>query len=885
MSNEIKLRNANIVAIQNILIQTGPNTIDQLYSRFRNTIKPNFTILKMFGFNSAEFLVSVKFFPQYFNVKGREITNAKLLQSDIKQINKVPGKPPKQVVKVQDGFDNKQQNIVKLKTIILQRPNKFVKLEELYSIYCKKTKGQNKPGLGTTIESFRESLTSLKEFHISNKKNVSVLSSTKATEKKALTQEQQYLQSDVVSSVSNQLLLHNGTSDCQVVSPDDVSDHQDIRDSIDVVDRSTSDVVSKFLTMNKRDYEQPIIALHTEGFYNNTKYVITGIGMASWDADVCVIEFPNGNDGHLHIKEKECLKELLEDPNILKVCHDVRLMSKALYDQFQIQLAYIFDTKICFQILTKQQIAAVTFKQVCEFLNVTYPKEAHLKNIVTTMVPAVYRNLLTLLRTTEDLISFGQACRAVLEVARDIKETGHPKFLTLRAASGYSATDVKKIPQEGSLFKEVRSQQKFSQAVPLSKRNKVSTSVSQLVKENTARFLQFDNNGIAFFLPEGSEDLESVNPTNITQKMLDSVKENNQRDMQLFLDVFPDEIKEVLFFLHQQDGIYSLDLLIEVVLDIGRKPHARYYQLESGKCVTRYLLDTVITSHQVEDIFSGNKFTEFSSDRRAGIEGTLHRVSNIVNKQLKPVGLTARVGRAIYGCLDMIFDIVASHKSVLILGSPGVGKTTVLREYARLLSDVMRRRVMIVDTSNEIGGDGDSLHDSLGSARRLQVHPRSEQYKFMIEAVQNHNPEVIIIDEMGSIQEAQAAQSIAERGVQLIATAHGQSCADIHRNPSLRPIAGSAHSVILGKEEVKTRKSQTKTVLERQRDPSFDVLIELRERDCWIIHHNLADSIDAHLKGSNPQVEVRKRVIKTTASGESFQEIRASLCTMNDGML
>ncbi|XP_033106755.1 uncharacterized protein LOC117108737 [Anneissia japonica] len=823
----------------------------------------------------------------------------------------------------------KKHAISVIKSAILSSPSNSVDIEELFNRYTQ-IQNKGKFRLGTNLETFHVSLKNLKDFHISKNKKVSLVpigakpSIDVIPDTKKNQVEDHRKQQPVVMEAQQHLLADEQMALTERVMPSP--------DCVQVVDSSTSNVVATFLMMNKRTYEQPIIALHVEGFSKMKKFVITVLSIASWDGEVFIIEFsPKGSNSHLHVNEKESLKSLLEDKDILKVCHDSQTLSQGLLEQFEIQIKYVFDTKICYQIINDKQVnhpQSISFNELCQYMNVTLIEKPNVKKLwqghpltaevihyltynVTALVPSIYSTMLQLLGS-EKLPRFSQACLDALKnkPTNDGSDLCETKQLTIAPISGVLAealtngyanelhanTDTgasviapghvvnvaarfSKIQLEPPQFKQCPSRQ-MSQPIPLSKRAKVSPMPQSVT--NT-RLLQFDENINAYFIPLHSATYQSVNPTSITQEMIDSVDEKNKRDMQRFLEVFPEEIQEALQSFHQQD-LYPLEFLVEVVLDIGRKPHARYYQPGTGKCIVKDLMDTALSSQQVEEIFSGNNFTEFTSDRRAGIEGTLHRVSNICNRQLKPIGLTARVGRAIYGCLDMIFDIVASGKSVLILGVPGVGKTTVLREFARVLSDILEQRVMIVDTSNEIGGDGDTLHESLGSARRLQVHPRSEQYKFMIEAVQNHNPEVIIIDEIGTIQEAQAAQSIAERGVQLIATAHGQTCEDIHRNPSLRPIAGSAHSVILSKEEVISRKSTTKTMLERQRDPSFDVLIELRERDRWLIHHNLSDSIDAHLRGGSPQVEVRERIQMTAEDGSIFQQVRVSLCTLNAAM-
>ncbi|XP_044984948.1 uncharacterized protein ycf45 isoform X6 [Hordeum vulgare subsp. vulgare] len=248
---------------------------------------------------------------------------------------------------------------------------------------------------------------------------------------------------------------------------------------------------------------------------------------------------------------------------------------------------------------------------------------------------------------------------------------------------------------------------------------------------------------------------------------------------------------------------------------------------------------------------------EFGRDNRAGIEGTLHRISAIRSRKGLVVGLTCRVGRAVNGHVDMVRDLLNYKESILFLGRPGVGKTTVMREIARVLADEFQKRVVIVDTSNEIGGDGDIPHAAIGGARRMQVPEPSMQHRVMIEAVENHMPEVVIVDEIGTESEAQACRSIAERGVMLIGTAHGERLANIIKNPVLSDLVGGVETVTLGDEEARARRTQ-KSILERKAPPTFPFLIEMRERHYWVTHRT-ERSVDMLLHGKKPLVEVRKR--------------------------
>ncbi len=313
-------------------------------------------------------------------------------------------------------------------------------------------------------------------------------------------------------------------------------------------------------------------------------------------------------------------------------------------------------------------------------------------------------------------------------------------------------------------------------------------------------------------------------------------------NLQTLLEVLPPEIAHAIVAANNSDA------LLEIVLDLGRLPIARFVTHELT------LSNHEVTHEQIEQLVS--HLGDIDADNRAGLERTLHRISAIRNRRGHIVGLTCRVGRAVYGTIDIIQDLIESGQSVLILGKPGIGKTTMLREAARILAE--SKRVVIVDTSNEIGGDGDVPHPAVGNARRMQVAKPSLQHEVMIEAVENHNPEVIVIDEIGRELEAQAARTIAERGVQLIGTAHGRTLENLLLNPTLADLVGGIESVTLSDEEARRRGTQ-KTVLERRAPPTFDVLIEIQERDRVSVHPDVGAAVDAWVRGNLPLIEIRYR--------------------------
>jgi stage III sporulation protein SpoIIIAA len=311
------------------------------------------------------------------------------------------------------------------------------------------------------------------------------------------------------------------------------------------------------------------------------------------------------------------------------------------------------------------------------------------------------------------------------------------------------------------------------------------------------------------------------------------------------LEVLPPRVKQAL--LKRPDA----GTLIEAVLDLGKSPEARFDS-------EVFYVPGELVSHQDLDFVLG-KVGEFSGDNRAGIERTLHRISCIRNRRGKIIGLTCRVGRSIIGTIDIVRDAIESGKNTLFMGPPGIGKTTKLREAARVLSDQFNKRVVVVDTSNEIAGDGDIPHPGIGKARRMQVSSPELQHKVMIEAVENHMPEVVIVDEIGTEAEAMACRTIAERGVQLIGTAHGNSLENIISNPTLSDLVGGIQSVILGDEEAKRRHTQ-KAILERKAPPTFDIAIEIQERDKFALYHDVAKAVDSLLRGRVPRPEMRVRM-------------------------
>lgn len=313
-------------------------------------------------------------------------------------------------------------------------------------------------------------------------------------------------------------------------------------------------------------------------------------------------------------------------------------------------------------------------------------------------------------------------------------------------------------------------------------------------------------------------------------------------DLEKLIQILP-------FFLQNQlkDRV-NQDQFLEIVFDLGRRPEARFV---TG---SEYLSQKTISWQDID--YMTKRVSKFSNENRAGIERTLHRISCIRNRQFLINGLTCRVGRAVFGTISVVRDLLQSEKSILILGKPGVGKTTIIREMARVLADEMEKRVIIIDTSNEIGGDSDIPHFGIGRARRMQVSKTEWQHQVMIEAVENHMPQVIIIDEIGTELEVLAARTIAEKGVKLIGTTHGNSLDNLIKNPSLADLIGGIQYVTLSDEEAKRRGTQ-KSILERKAYPAFEIVIEINQQKCWTIHENVQDSVDLFLRNHSESIQTR----------------------------
>jgi stage III sporulation protein SpoIIIAA len=333
-------------------------------------------------------------------------------------------------------------------------------------------------------------------------------------------------------------------------------------------------------------------------------------------------------------------------------------------------------------------------------------------------------------------------------------------------------------------------------------------------------------------------------------------------------------IESLPFFLQDHLNQHpNKEKLIEIVLDLGRRPEARFV---NG---TEYLSQKIISWQDLD--YMTKRITKFSNENRAGIDRTLHRISCIRNRQFLINGLTCRVGRAVFGTISVIRDLLELEKSILILGKPGVGKTTIIREIARVLADELEKRVVIIDTSNEIAGDSDIPHSGIGRARRMQVAKTEFQHQVMIEAVENHMPQVIIIDEIGTELEVLAARTIAEKGVQLVGTTHGNCLENLIKNPPLSDLIGGIQYVTLSDDEAKRRGTQ-KSILERKSYPAFEIIIEINHQNSWTIHEDVKNSVDFFLRGNFVIGQIRQfsLIEKIKIRSNIFQNYNNSL--LND---
>jgi stage III sporulation protein AA len=516
------------------------------------------------------------------------------------------------------------------------------------------------------------------------------------------------------------------------------------------------------------------------------------------------------------------LEPILTSNEIIKIVHDARQEYHDLLSKYYITLTNIFDTQVAYQILHKTDVCIElnqilqTYTEVETATN-RNPWEGHLLTSANQFYYCAEKvvHLLDAFEAMENRVNINMILHFSLTRC-------HLVQVETPSCSAYGDDEEQDNQEE-------EEEEEYSSRVSL-----------------------FDSNAEMDEEKQGSVETTMFPPPGLL------LRARSEKELDKLINILPERIQ----LAYQSELDENANKVIEFVFDIGRKPSV---SLRLDSTVRRFPKDLVscseITREDIDQIVS--RLGEFTSDNRCGLDGTLHRISRKVNKQGIPIALTIRVGRMIQGSTQLITDLIKTRKSVLLIGMPGVGKTTLLREYARVLaSETEGVRVEVVDTSNEIAGEGDIPHASIGRARRMMVSDRKVQHMTMIEAVQNHTPECLIVDEIGTKEEARACCDITQRGVQLVGTAHGTDLQQLLENPELNILLGGVHSVILGDEERARRNLRTKTVLERKGPCAFDCAIELRSLHCWIVYQNLPDTIDTLLQSADKLdemiIEVRR---------------------------
>jgi stage III sporulation protein SpoIIIAA len=536
------------------------------------------------------------------------------------------------------------------------------------------------------------------------------------------------------------------------------------------------------------------------------------------------------------------LSALLSEEGITKIIHDCRQDSQALLYQHNVSLRGVFDTQVAYSALDTGPNAHRR-----QGLNVVLEKYAGTRNDHKGEVK--HRAGLWEQRPLPaNLQSYAAQDVAYMQRAFQAMTLELNRRGALAEVFEKSSLNVAKMRMHEN-FGEAFS---FGAAPPM--------GLLQDSDVGTVRHVQFGADGTHELSEEPFQSPMAHQPQAIDEYVVDGA---DLVDLGKLIAILPEHIQKSFyeFPMHEHTT--------EIVLDVGRRPLVRYVQSDNGAeampMCSGELRGLEVSRDDLVCICQSKILGGFSSDNRAGLGSTLHRISRKLNRNDEPIGLTMRIGRMVQGSTSMIADIVASNRSVLLLGIPGVGKTTLLREYARVLaSSEKAKRVEIVDTSNEIAGDGDIPHYSVGTARRMMVKNREAQHQIMIEAVQNHTPQCIVVDEIGTSAEAIAAGNIAQRGVQIIATAHGTQLKDLLQSADLCCLLGGVHTVVIGDEEARNRGLRSKSVRERCGPPVFDTVVELRSHHKWVVYHNVVDAVDTILEGKvDPVFEVRSRNVAT----------------------
>ena len=522
------------------------------------------------------------------------------------------------------------------------------------------------------------------------------------------------------------------------------------------------------------------------------------------------------------------LQDILSQKGITKVLHDCRQDCQALFSQHNVRLCNVFDTQVAYAELHmehgQQRGLNTVLDQYAEGANNKLKGEIIHRRGLWDSRPLAPELLSYAAQDVESIIA------AHRKMKRDLEEQGKLQIVMERVDNII----------DGICSVHVQSNVDASDCLPM--------GLLHDYPMGTTKFIQFNEIGECILSHEPFIKGEGVKDKTVPPN-------RDLKDLYELADILPKDIRKAFY------DFPVRDFTTEIVLDMGRRPLVRYVlsggdgddiQTCSGELGCRE-----ICRKDLDQICKSEKLGSYTSDNRAGFSSTLHRISRKLNRSGQTIALTLRVGRMVQGSTQMITDIVSSSRSVLLLGIPGVGKTTLLREYSRVLA-CSNKRVEIVDTSNEIAGDGDVPHHSVGQARRMMVNDRREQHRVMIEAVQNHMPQCIIVDEIGTKAEANAAGDIAQRGVQIVATAHGKRVSDLLQSAELCGLVGGLHTVILGDEEAQRRGLRSKSVRERKGPPVFDTIVEIRSHHHWVVYHDVASAVDDILGGrTSPVFEVR----------------------------
>ncbi|XP_072026049.1 uncharacterized protein [Amphiura filiformis] len=607
--------------------------------------------------------------------------------------------------------------------------------------------------------------------------------------------------------------------------------------SVTVVSINNHAMCQEFVDQCLAKYEYPIISLAVN---KKQKW----IAIAGWEDHVYLFHM----EGAATTGGYSILADVMASSKILKVVHNCQYSSSVLYECYGMKLGNIFDTKVAYQLLTGE--STITFNELCKEYGVVQPdqwnvilsdraasvantdikpRDLKLATFARVLIPQIYQHMVMKF-SGDSLQEVGKLCEAFLHQEETRSQSASTATTAATTASQHVTNGLDNSTSEAS---------SDLPTVP------TQSSQASAVQQEGDMMISSETTHSKVPTPV-------LNPWGITQQLRDQFEYRNKHDMDKLLAVLGEDITRNLTKLDQNAGIdCGLALLGEVVLDCGRCAQARFYQRASpNRNLDVDVSSSVITQENIQAILDNDWVSTPTTDKRTGIEDTLHRLGIITNRKGRAIGLTTSVGRAVLGCVDHISDLFQDGQSVVMLGRPGIGMTTVLREIARVLSDTKKRRVIIIDTYNQIGGDSDTPHPAIGSARRLQVASRADQYQTMMEAVQNHTPQTIIIDEIATAPEAQAVRKLVQRGVQVITTAHSCNFVDFYRNPEFKHVTGmvqdAAGGVELGDGSKKTASA-------------FQTLIELCDRDRWIVHKDFGLSVDLYLQGMRPIVQERQQ--------------------------